>query len=208
MGLQSRADVNGILYFIGGSSGGLSLWRTDGTVVGTYPVRGSSAGALVAMSPTDQLYSSGTTLYYTTDNQTKLWSLAGADADTLSSPIAIPVIGNRALNGIGNLLVAGNSLFFTAADTTDSYSPVRSGSIASVLMNTSGVRVTTSTVHGLVTNDVVNLSGLNGIAGVNGRFTIRVIDATSFELNGAIASGLYLNGGTWTSASRVRLWNV
>jgi hypothetical protein len=58
--------------------------------------------------------------------------------------------------------------------------------------------VITANAHGFTTGDQVQISGVQGNATANGTFTITVIDANSFSLNGAdgSAAGAYVSGGT------------
>jgi hypothetical protein len=51
--------------------------------------------------------------------------------------------------------------------------------------------------HGLVTGQQVTITGVNGETAANGAFTITVVDADHFSLNGTTGNGTYLNGGTW-----------
>lgn len=63
------------------------------------------------------------------------------------------------------------------------------------------VRVTTSTAHGLATGDLVNLAGVGGVPGANGRFTVTVVDTTRFDLQGSSF------GGTWSGGGTTSVWN-
>ena len=94
--LKQRAVVGNILYFVGGSAGGQSLWRTDGTVVGTYQVKGSS-NSLFALSVNDELVASGNTVYYSSGN--KVWKLASGSAPA-------EISGNSILSAISQIKVS------------------------------------------------------------------------------------------------------
>lgn len=63
------------------------------------------------------------------------------------------------------------------------------------------LRLTTSAAHGLVTGDVVNVTGLGGITPTNIRATATVVDATRIDLQGIAFSG------SWTSGGLVSAWN-
>ncbi len=74
--------------------------------------------------------------------------------------------------------------------------------VAGVANNGSGVvRITTATAHGLVTGDLVNVTGVNGVPGANSRRTATVVDATRLDLQGSSFSGSWTGGGTLT------IWN-
>lgn len=63
------------------------------------------------------------------------------------------------------------------------------------------VRLTSSSAHGLVTGDLVNVTGVNGVSGANGRFTATVIDATRIDLQGSGFSG------SWSGGGSLSIWN-
>jgi hypothetical protein len=59
--------------------------------------------------------------------------------------------------------------------------------------------VVTANAHGFVTGNLISISGVGGMTEVNGRsFTITVLDANSFQLNGEDSSAhtAYTSGGT------------
>lgn len=55
----------------------------------------------------------------------------------------------------------------------------------------------TSVAHGLATGCVVTTSGIGGLTGVTGTFTVTVTGANTFTLNGATGVGAYTSGGAW-----------
>jgi hypothetical protein len=57
--------------------------------------------------------------------------------------------------------------------------------------------VVTSTGHGLTGKPRVTISGVVGNTAANGTFTITVIDANTFSLDGSTGNGAYTSGGTW-----------
>jgi len=56
----------------------------------------------------------------------------------------------------------------------------------------------TSPGHGLTTGDTVTVSGVTGNSAANGIWTITVIDADTFSLDGSVSNGDYTGGGQWT----------
>jgi hypothetical protein len=75
-------------------------------------------------------------------------------------------------------------------------------SVSAVANNGSGaIRITTSTTHGLITGDVVNMYGIGGVPAANGRFVATVVDTTRVDLQGPAFSGAWSGGGT------LSVWN-
>lgn len=62
--------------------------------------------------------------------------------------------------------------------------------------NASPISVT-ATAHGFATGAKVTISGVLGNVNANGTFTITVVDANTFTLNGSTGSGSYTSGGTY-----------
>jgi hypothetical protein len=54
----------------------------------------------------------------------------------------------------------------------------------------------TCPAHGFSTGDSVTISGVTGMAGINGIAQVIVIDANTFDLSGIYGSGAYAGGGT------------
>lgn len=69
--------------------------------------------------------------------------------------------------------------------------------IAAVTNNGAGlVRITTAAAHNLVTGDLVNIHGVNGVTAANTRTTATVVDATRIDLQGTSFAGSHSGGGT------------
>jgi hypothetical protein len=74
--------------------------------------------------------------------------------------------------------------------------------VSNVANNGGGlVRITTAAAHNLVTGDLVNVFGVNGVAAANTRATATVVDPTRLDLQGSSFAGSYTGGGT------VGIWN-
>ncbi len=74
--------------------------------------------------------------------------------------------------------------------------------ITGVANNGAGlIRYTSGSAHNLVTGDIVNVTGVNGVPGANTRLVATVINATTFDLQGSGFSGGYTGGGTMS------VWN-
>lgn len=59
--------------------------------------------------------------------------------------------------------------------------------------------VVTSAAHGLTTGTQVTLTGVLGNTAANGSWTITVIDANTFSLNGSTGNSAYTSGGVWNT---------
>src|SRR5574338_1289765 len=62
--------------------------------------------------------------------------------------------------------------------------------------NANPITITTSVPHGLVTNQLVGIYGVNGNTAANGGWNITVVNSTQFTLNGAVGNANYTSGGT------------
>lgn len=79
-----------------------------------------------------------------------------------------------------------------------------SGNITGIAQPTNPTQITSAS-HNLTTGAVVLIENVGGMTQLNGIFyTITVIDANTFSLNGVdnTAFGAYTSGGTWTSNSQ------
>ena len=74
------------------------------------------------------------------------------------------------------------------------------GTITNV--GTASPLVVTSPNHGLLNGAVVKISGVGGATGANNTWTITVVDANRFSLNGSVGGGAYTGGGTWTAGAQ------
>src|SRR5207249_4776576 len=75
----------------------------------------------------------------------------------------------------------------------------------SPLPSTTLFRSITSAAHGLTTGTQVTITGVQGNTAANGTWTITVIDADTFSLNGSAGNGAYTTGGTWATTRSVTL---
>ena len=55
--------------------------------------------------------------------------------------------------------------------------------------------ISTTTSHNFNTNDYVTIFGVGGNTAANGNWTITVVDATHFQLNGSVGNGTYTSSG-------------
>ena len=87
--------------------------------------------------------------------------------------------------------------------------PVKGVGAAITGATNAGPIVITSIAHGLSSGDQVTIAGVNGNTAANntpanGAWTITVLDADHFQLNGSTGNGAYTNGGTWSHTVTLR----
>ncbi len=109
--LDQSATVGNTLYFVADRE----LWRTDGTVVGTYRVRNVSTPWM--LSENDRLLAVGNDLYFTVNGQTQLWKRSNDGA--FSRIAANGQSANTQLSSIDSLVFHNGVLYFTAGDRSD-----------------------------------------------------------------------------------------
>jgi hypothetical protein len=90
-------------------------------------------------------------------------------------------------------------------------------SVSNVANNGSGgIRVTTSAAHALADDDVVTIKDVGGVTAANGRWSVTVINTTTFDLTGTVGvlgaasaapsfAGSYTSGGTVYLRAGLRL---
>lgn len=69
------------------------------------------------------------------------------------------------------------------------------GLVVTAATNASPIQITTSTNHGLSTGDKVYISKVGGNTAANGVFTVTVVNATNFTLDGSTGNGAYTSSG-------------
>jgi hypothetical protein len=62
--------------------------------------------------------------------------------------------------------------------------------------NASPIVITTSSAHGLTTNDIVTVASVGGNTNANGTWQITVLSSTTFSLIGSSGNATYTSGGT------------
>ncbi len=119
---------------------------------------------------------------------------------TLTSPITFTLNGsngNAPWTGGGIVTVNGT---VTGASNLPSVSVTGASNTAAVsqtgVVNPAPIEITTASAHGLQTGMQVSITGVLGNTAANGRFTVTVMGATTFTLNGSGGSGNWTGGGT------------
>lgn len=79
------------------------------------------------------------------------------------------------------------------------------GGITGAVAATGLVKIATASAHFFITGAVVRIAGVLGTTEANGRWTITVIDATHFTLNGSTFVNAYTSGGVIHCGRRVVL---
>jgi hypothetical protein len=65
--------------------------------------------------------------------------------------------------------------------------------------NTTPIEITTSTAHGMLSGDYVDIAGVEGNTAANGVWQVAVLDATHFNLTGSVGNGAFVAAGTPTA---------
>jgi hypothetical protein len=97
--------------------------------------------------------------------------------------------------GAGNAPAPTGTLTFFYFDANITGKYVQLGLINGVTNSGGLIEIATATQHGLVTNQQVVISGVNGVP-ANGTWTVTKVDSLHFTLNGSTFSGGYISGGT------------
>ena len=117
IGSGSFPVINNVLYFPGNDGiTGSELWRSDGTTAGTYRLSDGVSGA-ANLSPYD-FRVVGTRLYFRVDGiapPSPLWTTDGTVAGTREVSAGPQVAGS----GIGQMWLAGETLFFALTDAAN-----------------------------------------------------------------------------------------
>ena len=111
-----------------------------------------------------------------------------------------------------NQSVSQSSIAFTAVQATAALQAIRDA-IASLPIPAplqvtgasyaSPIAITTATAHGLETGAQVSITGVGGNTNANGTFTITIVNATSFTLDGSAGNGAWTSGGIVTPSYQV-----
>lgn len=74
--------------------------------------------------------------------------------------------------------------------------------------NAAPIQITTAAPHGLSSGSSVTIVGATGNTAANGTWTVTVIDAYNFSLNGSdgTSSGTYTGNGTWSESGGFPSW--
>ena len=126
---------------------------------------------------------------------TAIVRVGGVISASNTSPVVITT--DAALPSSAGYTIAG-ALGNTAINGTPSLEG--SGSIASVTAG-SPITIVTPYAHSLSSGMTIAISAVVGIAAANGTWTITVIDAVTFTLNGSSGTGTYVSGGMWSLPS-------
>lgn len=109
-------------------------------------------------------------------------------------------------NGDGRIrLYQDNGALITAASPGADvlYNPPAANASGNVsaASNASPIVITTSAAHGFATGAIVTIASVKGNTAANGTFTVTVVDATHFSLDGSTGNGNYKNNGTWSGCA-------
>lgn len=108
-----------------------------------------------------------------------------------------PLTATSAFVGVGNSATA-----FALAQT-DLQAAVAGSTAITAATNASPIQIT-ATAHGLATGASVTITGVTGNTAANGSWSITVLNANQFTLNGSTGNGTYVSGGAVATGNRVR----
>lgn len=134
------------------------------------------------------------------DGQTAMTELAGLAAPTVA-PTMIgtgqgPIVGTytaylRFVDKFG--------FYSNLSPISNSFTPVgQTGSVTAASF-AAPIQITTSAPHGLTTGTIVKITGVGGNTDANGTWTITVVDATDFTLQGSSGNAAYTGSGSWNA---------
>lgn len=109
----------------------------------------------------------------------------------------------QTLNATNAFVGVGSSNTAFALGQTDLQATVTGSVAITAATNASPIQIT-SAAHGLATGASITLTGVGGNTAANGSWSITVVDANNFTLNGSTGNGAYTSGGTYGTGNRVR----
>jgi hypothetical protein len=113
------------------------------------------------------------------------------------TPANVGILIRREHNAIGNSQNVISQNVITQKYTSNS----AVGLNITAATNASPIAITTSTAHGFLTGQLVNVSGVTGNTAANGTWFITVTGPTTFTLTGSAGNGAYTSGGIVTAAN-------
>lgn len=139
-------------------------------------------------------------IYFTnrTDGLRQIHMARANGASSASSPVI-----NLDQDFIGRLLAfsdgTGTLRIANSTPYTEAYAITTSGNVSGAANNGAGlIRITTDAAHTMQTGVSVTIASVGGTTEANGTWTVTVIDATNFDLQGSSFANAYTSGGTWT----------
>jgi hypothetical protein len=131
-------------------------------------------------------------------------TITGVDTDndtiTFGTSATIPNGANITQASLSYRVVAVNSDSEVQLSTIENIATNVSLSVSACADNGSGlIRVTTTTDHGLVTDNSVTIASVVGTTEANGDWIITKIDNTNFDLVDSTFTNAYVSGGTVTN---------
>lgn len=109
--------------------------------------------------------------------------------------------GNTAANGVWTISVIDTNTF-SLNGSVGNGAYTTGGTwvlgVSGLITNASGSPIEISSPgHGLNTGQIVTIAGVAGNTNANGTYTITVVDANNFDLNGTTTNAPYTSGGVW-----------
>lgn len=107
------------------------------------------------------------------------------------------------LNATNAFVGVGSSATAFALGQTDLQAAVAGATAITAASNAAPIQIT-ATGHGLATGASVTITGVAGNTAANGSWSVTVLTANTFTLNGSTGNGAYISGGTVATGNRVR----
>jgi hypothetical protein len=132
-------------------------------------------------------------------------TITGIDTDdktiTLGTTSIIPAQATITQGNLTRRITAVNSTSELVLSSVNNLATNVSLTVSGADDNGSGaIRITTSTPHGLVTGNSVDIASIVGTTEANGSWSIAKIDATNFDLVNSTFTNAYVSGGAVTNA--------
>lgn len=115
---------------------------------------------------------------------------------------AIPAVGiqatsyNKMAGYIPNRVLSGTVFPTTWNRSSTTNVQVKPNALAVTAATNASPIVITAASHGLVTGDRVAIAGVTGNTAANGTWTVTVVNATTFSLDGSTGNGAFTGGGS------------
>jgi len=132
-------------------------------------------------------------------------TITGIDTDaktiTLGTTSIIPAEAKLTQGNLTRTITAVNSTSEVVLSSVNNLATNVSLTVSGAADNGSGaIRITTSTPHGLVTGNSVDIAGIVGTTEANDSWSIALVDTTNFDLVNSTFTNAYVSGGAVTNA--------
>lgn len=201
-GILAQGDLVEISGVVGNTvaNGVYAIASTTGTTFTlAYPISNgvyTGGGTVSAVNP-GVITGAATAPIQVTTN-----TVAGLNVNDVVSFTGVPELtGNYIVAGVGtdSFTLGGPTSTGTYTAGTGYWYPAGAPTtaITGMTMQSGTFNISTPNTDGIAVNDLVLISGVNGLTGANGAFTVTSVGANSFTVSGATGTGSYVSGGNW-----------